>query len=729
MNAKSQAPEPLQGELKNAVEAVRKSSPPAGFGVNLLTEAASWKHPVAAPKLPSSDQRQLWIGLISTAIAASIFFLWLTADPKKRQVEVATGPQVQAKLEEEFSKRRFTVPNEGELLAESKKKQAESMFRMDPAPDFDVPSDGEETKRNKALPAEGNARFLEQSVIESKKEAAKDSLDITDRVRARIETEATQKKDFADREQLALSKSAAGDFKQNLSDDMKSMPARGSSPLDGADKSPVDKLNHKEVADLPANAPAQPKATDSKATEPKSAELKSAAGLSARGGRSAGFGGARSSAPGDQAEKRTDDATPKMEANDKLREPEARDPRFSNEGKTPAPSRGFTRSAKAGEGEVPADADGDKASETKSATMLGAQVQAGAPGAQPALGSLEKVLAIEPEEKKESVNGLRFGGAAPKRHVAIAGKATKLITTGGKDSGALGRQEHFANNNLLHLFDWSKGDKSTVLSELGPGAFAVDPAGKSVINSNGVLYDLESKTFDRLAALGDNIRALSVSPNGKQLVTQHVAENYACFFRVTEIPAGEPKFDLSNQWGYTFAAGFSPDSASIALMNKDKVINEFSLKDGELQKTYAPPHINSIRAIEYSPNGELLASTGTRGETYLWNRNTAKLIHELKIEQTPEVFAKNGLSAIRFSPNSRFLAASGTSNLFFWDLATGKVAASLNPGSGGAIHLRYSEDGNKITAVKDFVGVQLDSGDTGLKYPTVETFEVPEGAK
>lgn len=338
---------------------------------------------------------------------------------------------------------------------------------------------------------------------------------------------------------------------------------------------------------------------------------------------------------------------------------------------------------------------------------------------------------LQPRFGMELETGKRESAAPAVRYVAIADDTTLLFTTGGTTPLELGQVVPFSQGNLLHRFDWSKPEKSRILTEIGPTALTTSPTGDSLLNANGVLFEITGKKVERLANLGDNIRSLAISPTGKEVITQHVSPDVAhnVYFRISDLPSGKERFVLPNQWTDDFTPGFSTQGDFFALLGKDRVVREFAIADGAETKSFSPALPGGGGAIEYAPNGKLLACLADSGDAYLYDRETAQLARELKAPPAPPGASAEPLTALRFSPDSNFLAASTASNLFFWNVASGEVAGQLPPGSGGAIYLRYTEEGKKITSIKGFTRVATEDGTPALKYPTVETFEVPPAAR
>ena len=79
--------------------------------------------------------------------------------------------------------------------------------------------------------------------------------------------------------------------------------------------------------------------------------------------------------------------------------------------------------------------------------------------------------------------------------------------------------------------------------------------------------------------------------------------------------------------------------------------------------------------------------------------------------------------SLGFSPDGKKLAGGGIQNLVIWDLAGG--AQRVYPTESlGAVHVRFSPDGKKVTTVQGFHGHIDEAGNNLLVYPRVREWDV-----
>ena len=765
------ASEPLEGLLKDAVRAVRQSTPPSGFGAKVLAEAATWKHPVSIKPVTPVASRSPLIVLITASIAASLFFIWFTGESKKRDLNIAFAPQAK---QDDFSKKisvdvetlnrgdfkkydAESVPEnlsakiQDELREEDKMEMAQlrdveagiggegkdsatgrltqrtqthSRSILQPRPSDEPAFDGPASGRPglPGAPPEGLTGGLKTPASPAETKMFDDKM-MADQIRESGAKEGATKDVRVKESEGAESKSKTERFAE------KNMPAKpaklesvagSESKADGDQDGTIRELKLKEAKQ---NNGAPPGAI------PMQAPRGGAGGLGGGGGFSGGGPGAdrqsNTPVPADPGNP-TWSVQPREKAQAKSRGNEKDDaPADKKSMALGSGGRGGPGGTGSPSGEAGTASDlsmNRKPGEADANRIRNRTIVPPAPSEIPrasATGDGVKLM-VDPID--------RSGGAVPAPRFAIANDATVFFAILSDETAALGKATDLSGANLLQSWNWSDGENQ-LLGDIAGVPIAAAPNGKNVYFANGTMFDIDRKELKSFRDLGDNVRGLTVSPDGKNLLTQHVNSDFDCYYRIEYLADANKKVELPNQWGYTFAAGFSPDNAALALMDKEKIIHEYRLTDGTLQKTFAPAHANSIRAIEYSPNGKFLASSGTRGETYLWIRETAKLEHELKITQTTPEMSSHVLYSMKFSPDSRFLAASGTSNIFFWNVNTGEVAAQLEEGSGKAVYLRYSADGKKLTAISNLETIKVGEGKKPTKAPVIKEWDVPESAQ
>ncbi len=232
----------------------------------------------------------------------------------------------------------------------------------------------------------------------------------------------------------------------------------------------------------------------------------------------------------------------------------------------------------------------------------------------------------------QAFGGLRTGGglvagANPSRWFSVAGEATILVSTGGKEPIRLGEKQAFTSEAILHVWDWSKSDKSRPLDASCP-SFSVSPDGQWIVTNEGQKIEIATGKVTKLPDLEPQpprnvarkvwTRAL-FSRDGRRLALLLAGENQTATFSILELENGKKLCDIENQWPAMLPAAFAPNGSEIFLMGKDNFVRRFDAATGKERQKYEPAHQNSVRAMIVSPSGKLLVSGGSRGDILLWD--------------------------------------------------------------------------------------------------------------
>lgn len=317
-------------------------------------------------------------------------------------------------------------------------------------------------------------------------------------------------------------------------------------------------------------------------------------------------------------------------------------------------------------------------------------------------------------------------GASPAPRLAVAATATVLVSTGGHEPLKLGAQVASLDAaGVLHVWDWSAGDVSRPLDVTCQGAFAVTPDGAAIVTADGRRIDVATGAAEPLDNFAGNVRRVQFSPDAQTLVLQVQQADDTAIIRLLDAKTAELRVEIPRQFVHMFAAAFTADGAELFLMDKDMFIGRWDAWSGESRTRYEPAHTNSIRALAVSGNRSRMASAGPEGEIFLWDVATGKLLHRLVAKQ------QHGLPsmayALQFSPDGKRLAGGGPQNLVLWNTESGEVERLFPSSSGGAVHIRYTEDGRFLTTVREAHGQRTEAGQNLLVYPGVHYWDTESG--
>ena len=138
---------------------------------------------------------------------------------------------------------------------------------------------------------------------------------------------------------------------------------------------------------------------------------------------------------------------------------------------------------------------------------------------------------------------------------------------------------------------------------------------------------------------------------------------------------------------------FSPDGRSLAAagFHMDKLVGIYDVRTGKRVRTLAGHTEWEADACTFSPDGKLLASTGTDKQILVWDLATGTLRHRLA-DQPFRV------TTLAFSPDSATLAGGGDRTVRLWDMRTGQLRRTLAGHRDWVCTVAFSPDGTTIAS-------------------------------
>ena len=145
-------------------------------------------------------------------------------------------------------------------------------------------------------------------------------------------------------------------------------------------------------------------------------------------------------------------------------------------------------------------------------------------------------------------------------------------------------------------------------------------------------------------------------------------------------------------------------------------------------------HSGKINAISFSKDGKQVVTasgvTGLRGEAFLWNVETGKLIRKFTGEHRDILFDAE------LSPDGSILATAGYDrSIKIWETGSGKLLRTIEGHNGAVYDIAFSPEGAVLASAGGDASVKLWQVSTGLRLdtmgqPTGEQFNVaftPDG--
>jgi WD40 repeat protein len=165
---------------------------------------------------------------------------------------------------------------------------------------------------------------------------------------------------------------------------------------------------------------------------------------------------------------------------------------------------------------------------------------------------------------------------------------------------------------------------------------------------------------------------------------------------------------LANIQGHSGSVGiseFSPDGSTVLTASSDGLAALWNVVSSELVNTIIQK--SALNQAIFSLGGEYVVTAGEHGRAAEWNARIARLIRDLKGDNSTVL-------RIAFSPDGlRIVTASESGSGFLWNFADGRLMAKLVGHSGAINYVEFSHDGKRIVTASDDSTARIWNGETG----------------
>jgi WD40 repeat protein len=234
--------------------------------------------------------------------------------------------------------------------------------------------------------------------------------------------------------------------------------------------------------------------------------------------------------------------------------------------------------------------------------------------------------------------------------IAVSADGRRALTGGGFDGS-------------MKLWDLNTGDliRSIDAHKTGVFALAFSPDGQRALSGPTgaeavILWDLENgDTIHQFPNVGENSTELIFHPDG------HSA--YSAYFDLMSLDLESGEISHQYQTG-NCCTGFAihPDWKSIFTVSGGDRITQWDLERDELIREFGD-HNGTRSRLEISPDGDLLLSSDSTGQLYLWDPKTGNEIRRFRTDTSVYLFD------IDISPDGRSaITPADSGSAILWDL-------------------------------------------------------------
>jgi WD40 repeat protein len=162
--------------------------------------------------------------------------------------------------------------------------------------------------------------------------------------------------------------------------------------------------------------------------------------------------------------------------------------------------------------------------------------------------------------------------------------------------------------------------------------------------------------------------------------------------RLWDSETGDLLHELRGHTENVEAIDFSPDGRLLATGSQDLSVRLWHVGSGKPFGTPLMGHTGAIADLAFSPRGDILATAGADGTLRLWQVDAGKPIRE-------PIPHEGLVLAVKFSPDGAMVATAGPDTAVrMWDVSTGKLVGSPFVHSGSINDIDISADGQLLAA-------------------------------
>jgi serine/threonine protein kinase/WD40 repeat protein len=206
------------------------------------------------------------------------------------------------------------------------------------------------------------------------------------------------------------------------------------------------------------------------------------------------------------------------------------------------------------------------------------------------------------------------------------------------------------------------------------------------------LWDVDSwQIRGTLSGHPGDIVDLAFTPDGGKLASVTSSAD-RCYIRLWDVATAKPAGTLGGQSSGIWGVAWSPDSSLVTCGGWDKALHVFDAATGEQRLAIPDIASNYVRALAFSPKGDLIVAGGT-GPARLWETKTGREIPTSFPEYMCPSFLPTGDGVVGWTY--------GQGSVTICDVPSGKVRATWRAHAKFIEGLAVSPDGRFLASLGD----------------------------